>query len=815
MSRIGRNIIIANDFTNTAVGAASIIGGSNTTISSSNSISIGPSGLTSVFNPIEPKLYFKDNPVAIRSNSFYTTPGVISAADISGGMITFSPGSNGTYTLDSTSNIRDQILDSTNSPFVSEYRPSFDLLLYNTSGDIVMITAGTGQSIINDTSPIMILDGSSAELSCVFISNTSMIIQNGRPGPTGNTGDTGSTGNTGTTGSTGSTGPTGQSGPTGPPGQTGPTGVFMPTSEVLNLTSVSQPITPSIDYTFLNSSPNSIASWGSRIASSGNDQPTSIAIDSTGIYLSGTYNNNPLTMYNAGGTGTTLYTIPLSATGATDGYIVKYDLSGNALWAARAVASPLAMNNIITGGTGIYITGSYTNAPLTLYNAGGTGTTLYTLPIAGSTDAFIGRYDLNGLAVWGTRIAGTSNDIGLGLATDNTGVYVAGAYTSNPATIYNAGGTGTTLYTLPNSSGTEDAFVVKYNTNGTAVWGTRMGGSGLNRAVDIAIDSTGVYAIGQYASNPLTIYNAGGTGTTLYTLPNAGSNDVFIVKYDLNGAALWASRVGGAGDDQAKGISVNNTGVYITGSYASNPVTIYNAGGTGTSLYTLPNSGSNDAYVIKYDLNGTAVWGTRIAGTSSEQGLGIATDSSGVYVIGAYASNPLTIYNAGGTGTTLYTLSLSTIADAFIVKYDLNGTALWATRVAGNSAESGITIITNNTGIYAAGTYASNPVTIYNAGGTGTSLYTLPNSGSNDTFVVKYQDQNNTFASLADASSIGRKVISTNTLNSNIANISVNNLIYSGSSKTLIQMDQDGEAIELGWNGSRWYVISNNGAVIS
>jgi hypothetical protein len=228
MSRFGRNLVITSDFSNRSTdNTSTIIGGSNTTIPNSNSVSIGPSIVSSTFNPDGPKLFLKDNPVTIRANSDYTTVGVLTASDISGGMITFGTGANGAYILDTTDNIRDQLLDSTNTPFVAGYRPSFEILLYNLSGDTVTVAEGAGQKFTNDISPIIVLDGDTAELLCTFTSNTTMIIQNGRRGPTGPPGETGATGGIGPTGRDGNTGPTGQNGNTGPTGQdgnTGPTG---------------------------------------------------------------------------------------------------------------------------------------------------------------------------------------------------------------------------------------------------------------------------------------------------------------------------------------------------------------------------------------------------------------------------------------------------------------------------------------------------------------------------------------------------------------------------------------------------------------
>ena len=338
----------------------------------------------------------------------------------------------------------------------------------------------------------------------------------------------------------------------------------------------------------------------------------------------------------------------------------------------------------------------------------------------------------SGAAQWATRIGGTGADIGTGISVDSAGnSYVTGYYNSSPVTIYNADTT--TFGTLANSAN-YDAYIVKYNTSGTAQWTTRIGGTNIDIGNGISVDSAGnSYVTGQYLSNPVTIYNAG--GSTFGTLANSGSNDAFIVKYNTSGTAQWATRIGGTGSDTGTGISVDSAGnSYITGNYTSSPVTIYNA--DTTTFGTLANSGADDAYIVKYNTSGTAQWATHIGGTSTDLGYGISVDSAGnSYVTGYYGSNPVTIYNADTT--TFGTLANSANYDAYIVKYNTSGAAQWTTRIAGSSFDQGINISVDVSGnSYVTGYYNSSPVTIYNAGGS--TFGTLANSGADDAFIVKY-----------------------------------------------------------------------------
>jgi hypothetical protein len=337
-------------------------------------------------------------------------------------------------------------------------------------------------------------------------------------------------------------------------------------------------------------------------------------------------------------------------------------------------------------------------------------------------------------AQWTTRIGGSGGDYSNRIRSDSVGnIYVAASYASNPLTIYNSDGS--SFGTLGNS-GSLDAYFVKYNTSGFAQWATRLAGSGDDRGYTIAADPVGnIYVLGQYTSNPLTIYNS--DGSSFGTLGNSGGNDVCVVKYNTSGFAQWATRIGGSGDDVSfAGITFDLIGnIYVSGHYNSNPLTIYNS--DGSSFGTLGNSGSYDIYVVKYNTSGFAQWATRISGSGDDNSFGgITSDSNGnIYVLGQYNSNPLTIYNSDGSS--FGTLGNSGSNDACFVKYNTSGFAQWATRIGGSGVDSfgGITSDSNGN-IYVSGYYTSNPLTIYNSDGS--SFGTLGNSGSYDIYVVKF-----------------------------------------------------------------------------
>jgi sugar lactone lactonase YvrE len=413
-------------------------------------------------------------------------------------------------------------------------------------------------------------------------------------------------------------------------------------------------------------------------------------------------------------------------------------LPGIVQWGARIAGTGVEQGNGISvdGSGNLYVTGYYVSNPLRLYNSDGSAFAT-TLPnLSGFSDSFIAKYNTSGTVQWGARIAGSVDDQGLAISVDGSGnLYVTGYYNST-LTLYNSDGSAFAT-TLANS-GSNDCFIAKYNTSGTVQWGARIAGTGFDRGNGISVDGSGnLYVTGYYASNPLTLYNSDGSAFAT-TLPNSGSNDCFIAKYNTSGTVQWGSRIAGTGDDQGIAISVDGSGnLYVTGLYASNPLTLYNSDGSAFST-TLASSGSNDCFIAKYNTSGTVQWGARIAGTGADQGNGISVDGSGnIYVTGSYASNPLTLYNSDGSAFST-TLASSGSFDCFIAKYNTSGTVQWGARIAGTGSDRGFAISVDGSGnMYVTGFYTSNPLTLYNSDGSAFAT-TLAFSGNNDCFIAKY-----------------------------------------------------------------------------
>lgn len=277
--------------------------------------------------------------------------------------------------------------------------------------------------------------------------------------------------------------------------------------------------------------------------------------------------------------------------------------------------------------------------------------------VQGLTDIFISKVSANGANQWTESFGGSQSDRGLGVAVDGLGnVFVCGFYTGSIDF-----GNGVSL----TSNGGQDAFVLKLDANGNALW-ARTGGSsgGSDRANAVAIDGSGnVIITGQFS----------GTASFGALILDAtdGTNDAFIVKYDSNGNEQWAKQGTGEALDRGLGITTDNTGaVYTTGQFSGN-VSFDNA-------YT--NTIQNAIFLIKYSASGNEEWFRWGGGSEESIAYDIASDGNSVFLTGDYG----TTLNFFGTGSTV-TLNSGFTNSVFLLSFSANGNFSWGESAGSDS----------------------------------------------------------------------------------------------------------------------------------
>jgi len=202
--------------------------------------------------------------------------------------------------------------------------------------------------------------------------------------------------------------------------------------------------------------------WATLYGGSGSDACHGIAIDgSDNVMITG---NTLSTDFPV-----TIGAFQTSHAGGMDAFVVKFDSSGNQLWAtfyggngweySKGIATDGNDNVLIAGNT------ESTNFPVT-------GSAFQT-SFAGVRDAFVVKLDAAGDTLWATYYGGGDDDEYCnGISIDNNENVVITGFTGSNDFPVTPGAFQTNLV------GGYDAFIVKFNPSGNQLWATYYGGTG-------------------------------------------------------------------------------------------------------------------------------------------------------------------------------------------------------------------------------------------------------------------------------------------------------------------------------------------------
>lgn len=368
------------------------------------------------------------------------------------------------------------------------------------------------------------------------------------------------------------------------------------------------------------------------------------------------------------------------------------------------------------------------------------------IPSSGGYDMFIAKFNGSGTCLWVQRGGGAGQDYGKDITVDAAGnVYVTGQF-QGPAA----------FSTVNLTSSVDDFFVAKYNSAGTLQWVHKGGGKLQDAGNGIVTDARGNVYVTGFFSDTATFGNT--------TLTSAGSTDIFVAKYNTDGALQWINRAGGTDSDQGHAIAVDANGyVYLTGSFYGQ--SFFDK----TGLYA--SFGLSDTFLAKYNSNGFFQWvlkpGWPLSGNENDivadsKGDVYITPGSGSITIAKYSGNGATQWshqmkeNGGNTFSSsglavdasdnVYltgkfsdkvtfsstTLTSAGSSDVFVAKYSVTGALQWVKQAGGPGSDSGEGVAASPDGaVYATGQFAATATF---------GALRLTSTGAQDIFVVKFVD---------------------------------------------------------------------------
>ena len=302
--------------------------------------------------------------------------------------------------------------------------------------------------------------------------------------------------------------------------------------------------------------------------------------------------------------------------GSYDSALLKYDVAGNLIWKRQFGSGNNDWTRPLTAdGLGnVYISGTTTSG------------------LDGPFDAFVRKFDTNGTLLWSRQFGTPTWDGSSGVSTDGLGNVYVGGYTLGQLSDPNANG---------------KAFLRKYTTDGSLVWTRQFGDANDLEGGPVAADKVGnVYLLGQSFGTPEN--------------PNAGWFGVFVSKFDTEGNLLWKQPFGAPVETRSNGIAADEFGnVYISGTTYADAAAYF--------------AGESNAFVRKYDADGSIAWTRLIEGDHATWGFGITSDGLG------------SVYLSGGVlaSTTPHNI------DAFITKLASDGNVIWTSQLGTSESDDG------------------------------------------------------------------------------------------------------------------------------
>lgn len=218
------------------------------------------------------------------------------------------------------------------------------------------------------------------------------------------------------------------------------------------------------------------------------------------------------------------------SSGKSAAVVVKYDASGNVIFAKSVGSTGDSFNAVDTDTNGnIYAVGNFSSSKA--------------FESFGKADAAVVRFDSNGNINWIKQFGGSGIDNADSVAAVSDGCVVVGRSNSKDNSFANVG-----------NQGGYDAYAVKYSSAGAIVWQTSFRGYLDDAFTSIASTSNGSFVVCGYSLS---------NNRDLKTVGNKGAADGIIVTLSSSGQITSVEGYGGSKEDKFENVCVLSNGNYI------------------------------------------------------------------------------------------------------------------------------------------------------------------------------------------------------------------------------------------------------------
>lgn len=253
---------------------------------------------------------------------------------------------------------------------------------------------------------------------------------------------------------------------------------------------------------------------------------------------------------------------------------------------------------------------------------------------------------------WANQATAVNNESGgssqiFDIARDlNGNVYVVGNYFPNTSF-------GTS--TLSNA-GFSDAFVAKYNANGSLAWAIGGHGTFYDHFTSVEIGTDGSVYVGGFSQSP-------SVAVANYTITGLGSFHSFLVKLDLAGNLVWIKSISGS----------NNVSMALTTDPSGNIILAGHFTGTiSIGSQNLVHQNSQAVFAAGYDAQGNVV-SAFSTGSNIKILKSITAIQNSLVIAGEYEAGTVPVF-----GSTSLTQASNNSSAVFLASLNSTGNVVWA-----------------------------------------------------------------------------------------------------------------------------------------
>jgi hypothetical protein len=215
-------------------------------------------------------------------------------------------------------------------------------------------------------------------------------------------------------------------------------------------------------------------------------------------------------------------------------------------------------------------------------------------------------------------------------------------------------------------------------------WAKSLNGTGLKGVKAVVCDLENNILLTGFFEKNLQI------GDTL--LSANGITDLFLAKFSADGQFLWAVQQGKQGDTRGTALGLTSDGDAIVAGYFNDTTLI-------ADTILTANTYDQDAFVARFDKNGTPVWAKKAGGVFDSDVTGLVLDEQdNIYLTGYFVgvirlSEQLSIQSSSGN------------SDFFLLKYNAGGTPIAARSLGGRLLEEALDLAIQNNILLVSGFY--------------------------------------------------------------------------------------------------------------